>query len=176
MIKKFSIAVIFIFVFSACISFGEIKGDLPEIVFNAFANNDPGLFSKDLMTEAKYRILTKGSDSELTKSEYEQKLKEASLRARKNAETSFKEIRGALVKKGFDFSKAELIRVETTVRKGFKTERIQYSHEMKDQRLDIHLIIKSGDRIIDLKIDDCFLIEQKRYIGDGFKWVKGTGQ
>ncbi len=160
MIKHIPISIALIFLLFPCFSLGGVTVGLPGIVFNAFIKDDPGLFSKNVMTEAHYRILTNGGDDELTENEYEQKLKDAGQRARKNTEKSFKAIRDFLVEKGFDFSKADLIRVEPTTRKGVKTERVKYRSEMKDQRLDIHLIITSGDKTIDLKIDDCFLVEQ----------------
>jgi hypothetical protein len=151
------------------------ESDLPKIAFDAFVSNNTQRVSEFLMDESRYRTLTKGKEVGMTTTEYEKHIKDASRRARDSAHKSFRDIRRLLVASGFDWTSAKLERVETIVREGMDTKRVEFNPKSTEPRLDIHLIISSGEKTIELKLDDCFYVHGARYLGDGFKLRGSSG-
>lgn len=150
--------------------------DLAEVAFAAFVDDSPETVPDLVMNESRYRAMTAGDDRGMTGQEHENAIEEASARAAESASRTFGELRRLLVASGFDWSSARVVRVETVVRQGMMgTVRVPFDALRTEQRLDLHLVIESGGKAIELKLDDCFLVDGARYIGDGFRLQTWSG-
>jgi hypothetical protein len=150
--------------------------DLTKAAFDAFVTGETQRLSALIMTEARYRSMTGGKDVGMTETEYEERIEEASKRANYAAQRTFRLIRRLLVGSGFDWTSAKLRRVEVKVRDpNTGTRRAPFDPKSTEQRLDIVLIVASGEKAIELRLDDCFLVDGARYLGDGFKLDKCSG-
>ena len=128
------------------------------LAFNAFLKNDPAPILKRLMNESRYRAMEEEEEEEddaIADAELAKLIKEASARASKTANRTFRDIRRLLVASGFDWSKARILSITTVVRTedGVETRRVPYDQNMTEQRLPVHLLIESCEKKISLKLE-----------------------
>ncbi len=141
-----------------------------QTAFMAFVNDEPGLLSDRLMTEQRYQRLLETDRTNWSRPRpSEAELKEAARRAVTSFETSFRGIRRVLTASGFDWQSARLTSVETVIYQGGRSRRVPYDDKRTERRLDIWLRIEADEKTILLALDDCFLVDGERYLGDGFR-------
>jgi len=153
----------------------KVKENLPNLVFLALKNNDLKLLKKEIMTLERYvelaKIMPKEADGKEVSKEH---LIKAAERAEFSVSNSFNMIVKILTKSGFSLKNSKLDSIKVQVRRG-TTELKDYLDTNKDQRLDIFIIISDGMKKVVIKLDDCFIMDSKRYLGDGLRVMEVEG-
>lgn len=95
----------------------------------------------------------------MAEGEWEGAVGGACARAVGSARRTFYDIRGLLVASGCERSSARLSRVQTVIREGMESRRVPLNGDSSVERADIYVVIVSGDKVIDVRLDGCFPVD-----------------
>lgn len=139
--------------------------DMPSIAFAALKGNTPDRLSEVAMSASDFVALA-GLEAKMRgvavdKTEIESRSEEMARRCLDKAKRSFAKVRKQLGERGFDWTDARL--------KGVKTRGGPYDPASKEVMLDLFLVVESGGKSVTIKLDDCFLLDGRRKLADGFR-------
>ncbi len=152
---------------------------MPEALFLALKGNDPSIAMPYVMTEDRYVILCRGREDDFgSPEEMHEAYREAAGRAVEHMTASIRSIHAITADEGgFDWEHARLEAVlMDTAQMDFT--RVSYDPDVGQERLNVFLVVVSGDMELLIKLDDCFNVCGERYVGDGMRLekVRLTGQ
>jgi len=102
-------------------------------------------------------------------------LNEGSIRAVRNGTLSFDIMIRLFKYNNFEIKKAKLQRILYRKKNG-PPEEFDFSKPVsKELRIDLIMELKVNEKLFAVRLDDCFLIEGIRYLGDGFKYEYSKG-
>ena len=140
------------------------------LAFQALVSNSPHVLQPRVMTVSDFREIAKVANDPSPQEITEQRCQDAAQRAEKSVNLSVSAIHKMLREKGIDWSCVILEEVYVLDR-GSPKNRKKYRPEecSEKQRLDVFLRMSVDGWIIVVKLDDCFLVQGKRSLGDGLK-------
>jgi len=145
---------------------------LPQITLDAFRAEDYSIVAPYVMTVDRYLELSFELEPGLPPERRRSLAEKAAQRAKTTSESSFRTILGTTQKEDFSWAQAQL---ESLIAKSTgQKERFEasYSETSGAVRVDALLEIISGEESCQLKIDDCFLVGNRRFIGNGFRLLQ----
>ena len=143
----------------------EKASSLPQRTFEAIKSNDPDALADVVITAEDFVALAKlearSPMIDLSKKELDTRDAQAAEYALRKAKSRLARLREQTTEMGFKWGDAALASA--------KVDGKAYDPASKAMKVDIMLTIQSGSASIVVKLDDCFFINGRRRIADGFR-------
>lgn len=142
---------------------------LPKTAVEAFRQGSFEIMKPLIMTVEHYLAVGRALDPGMYEQRRLELAQEAATRAFTTTHRSFVNIWNAIEDSPVSWGKLEIQSVQGRFRDKDGGHWIEYSESHGPIRIDAHIELGSSDHRLSLKIDDCFLVDSRRYVGGGFR-------